>query len=113
VWVFAVLTNGLRGPGGEDVDEEGLDAVKSRGSRGDEEVEDEEDPEQHPGWLPFKDVLLRSRRTTLFSRTANPAPFSSPSPSMSAAAADWDLWEESPARLGFGALPRRLLIGGG
>jgi hypothetical protein len=32
---------------------------------------------------------------------------------MSAAAADWDLWEESPARLGFGALPRRLLIGGG
>jgi hypothetical protein len=29
VWGFAVLTNGLRGPSGEDVDEEELDAVKS------------------------------------------------------------------------------------
>jgi hypothetical protein len=87
--------------------------MKSRGSRGDEEVEDEEEAEQHPGWLPFKDVLLPSGWTTLLLQTANPAPFSSPSPSTSAAAANWDLGEESPARLGFGALPRWLLIGGG
>jgi hypothetical protein len=76
--------------------------VKSRGSRGDEEVQDEEEAEQHPGRLPFKDILLPSRRTALLPRTANPTPFSSPSPSTSAAAADLDLGEESRTWLGFG-----------
>jgi hypothetical protein len=91
-----------KGGGGEDVNKAGLDTMKSRGSRGDEEVQDEEEAEQHPGRLTFKDILLPSRRTVLLPRTANPTPFSSPSPSTSAAAADLDLGEESPTRLGFG-----------
>jgi hypothetical protein len=33
------LTNGRKGPDGEDVDEGRLDAVEREGSRGDEEVE--------------------------------------------------------------------------
>jgi hypothetical protein len=52
------LTNGRRGPGGEDVDEERLDVVEREGSRGDEEAEDGEEAEQHPARLPFKVVLL-------------------------------------------------------
>jgi hypothetical protein len=83
--------------------------VKGRGSRGDEEVEDREEAEQHPGRLPFEDVLLPSQWTMLLPRMSTPAPFSSASPSTLVAAADWDLGEESLARLGFGRIPRRLL----
>jgi hypothetical protein len=44
---------------------------------------------------------------------ANPTSFFSPSPSTSAAAVDEDLGEEYPVELGFGRIPRQLLIGGG
>jgi hypothetical protein len=90
------LTNSLRGPDGKDIDEERLDAVESEGSRGDEELEDGEEAEQHPGRLPSKDVLLPPQRTALPPRTSNPASFFSPSPLTSAAAADEDLGKESP-----------------
>jgi hypothetical protein len=66
------LTNGRRGPDGEDVDEERLDTVEREGRRGDEEVEDEEEAEQHPGWLPFKDALLPPQRTVLLPTDGQP-----------------------------------------
>jgi hypothetical protein len=48
------LTNGLRGPDSEDVDEERLDTVESEGSRGDEEVEDGEKHRRTTGGSPSR-----------------------------------------------------------
>jgi hypothetical protein len=72
------LTNGRRGLDSEDIDEERLDVVEREGSRGDEEVEDGEEVEQHPGWLPFKVVLLPPQQTALLPADGQPRPRSSP-----------------------------------
>jgi hypothetical protein len=87
--------------------------VESEGSRGDEEVEDGEKHRRTTGGSPSRTFFFPRNGRRFPPRTANPTSFFSPSPSTSAAAVDEDLGEESPVQLGFGRIPRQLLIGGG
>jgi hypothetical protein len=77
------------------------------------EVEDGEEAEQHPGRLPFKDVLLPPQWTTLPLRTANPRLLLLPFTLDVSGGGGLGFGGGIPCTLGFGRIPQLLLIGGG
>jgi hypothetical protein len=110
---FAVLTNDLRGPGGEDVDEEVLDAVKSRGSKGRRGSKGPRGIRVAPRAAPLHGCSPSLATDGVAPADSQPHPLLLPFPLDVSGGSGLGFGEESPARLGFGVLPRRLLIGGG